>query len=269
MNKPKSPIAFMLASTCHGALILNRFDYHRNPDGSAFGVGFEILRDGQYAPHEISVILQLLDLRRKYFGDGVTAVDCGANIGVHSIEMAKRMAEWGRVVAFEAQERVYYALAGNIALNNCFNARAVHAAVTDACGSMRIPTPDYFQPASFGSLELRKRESPEFIGQTISYAEPDMVEVAGLTIDSLELGRIDFLKIDVEGMEMEVLAGAASSIAANKPAMLIEYIKVDQSQLRQWLGQQGYAVAQVGINFLAIHESDPSLAQLQGSSFTV
>ena len=67
------------------------------------------------------------------------------------------MTGWGQVLAFEAQERIYYALAGNIAINNCFNARALHAAVTSEAGRMKIPAPDYLAPASFGSLELRKR----------------------------------------------------------------------------------------------------------------
>ncbi|MGA8320591.1 MAG: hypothetical protein WB774_07170 [Xanthobacteraceae bacterium] len=38
-------------------------------------------------------------------------------------------------MAFEAQERIYYALAGNIAINNCFNARAINAAVSNRSGS--------------------------------------------------------------------------------------------------------------------------------------
>ena len=44
------------------------------------------------------------------------------------------MTGWGIVIAIEAQERIYYALAGNLALNNCFNARAIHAAVSTAPG---------------------------------------------------------------------------------------------------------------------------------------
>ena len=50
----------------------------------------------------------------------------------------------------------FYALAGNIAINNCFNARAINAAVSSTCGTMRIPSLDYRKPASFGSLELKR-----------------------------------------------------------------------------------------------------------------
>ena len=87
----------------------------------------------------------------------MVAIDCGANIGVHTVEWATAMTGWGSVVAIEAQERIYYALAGNIAINNCFNAIALHAAVSSETGIMQIPNPDYFTPSSFGSLELRQK----------------------------------------------------------------------------------------------------------------
>ena len=71
---------------------------------------------------------------------------------------------WGSVVAIEAQERIYYALAGNIAINNCFNAICMNAAVSSATGTMRVPVPDYLTASSFGSLELQQRDGNEFIG---------------------------------------------------------------------------------------------------------
>ena len=78
---------------------------------------------------------EILALRRRHYGEGVLAIDCGANIGVHTIEWAKAMTGWGSVLAIEAQERIYYALAGNIAINNCFNAFAIHAAVSSESGT--------------------------------------------------------------------------------------------------------------------------------------
>ena len=100
--------------------------------------------------------MQLLKTRRQNFGDGVFAIDCGANIGVHTIEWAQLMYGWGEVISFEAQERIFYALAGNITLNNCFNARAIWAAVGAESGFINVPMPDYFVPSSFGSLEIKK-----------------------------------------------------------------------------------------------------------------
>jgi FkbM family methyltransferase len=207
--------------------------------------------------------VSVLHLRRQYFRDGVFAIDCGANIGIHTVEWAKRMTGWGSVLAIEAQERIYYALAGNICLNNCFNAAALNAAITDKPGVLMMPQPDYLAPASFGSLGLRKSNNTEFIGQPIDYSAGNLRPVQGITIDSLKLPRIDFIKVDIEGMEMEALAGAAQSIADNKPVLLIETIKVDATRLCEWLIARDYKVFHVGINALAVHASDPVLQHVK------
>src|SRR5262249_49952397 len=145
--------------------------------GVGFGVGFELLEKSAYEPAEVNMMLTLLDLRRACYGDGVVGVDCGANIGIHTVEWSRHMTGWGRVLAIEAQERIYYALAGNIAINNCFNARAIHAAVAGDSGTMKMPSPDYLVPTSFGSLELRRRGDNQPIGQAIDYSDGAMVEV--------------------------------------------------------------------------------------------
>ena len=75
----------------------------------------------------------------------------------------------GRVLSFEAQEIIYYALAGNIVINNCLSARAKLAALGEHHSELIIPQPDYFTHASFSSLELRQQENTEYIGQRISY----------------------------------------------------------------------------------------------------
>ena len=172
MNNARQKIGFVLAATSHGPLIVNRLDYHivDKEKNTGYGVGFQILEQSAFDPGEINLSVSLLDLRRKYFGDGVMVIDCGANIGVHTVEWARHMTGWGSVLAIEAQQRIFYTLAGNIALNNCFNATAVHAAVAAEGSSISIPQPDYLKPASFGSLELRQRPNTEFIGQAIDYS---------------------------------------------------------------------------------------------------
>lgn len=191
MPKPPRKLAFILASTDHGTMIVNRFDQHIVGPDAGYGAGFQLLQRASYDPEEVNLVMALLDLRRKYYGDGVVAVDCGANLGVHTVEWAKHMTEWGVVLAFEAQERIYYALAGNITINNCFNARAIHAAVTSQPGWMKIPKPDYLTNSSFGSLELKKRDNTEFIGQAIDYSEAAMTDVRTVNLDSFNFPRLD------------------------------------------------------------------------------
>jgi FkbM family methyltransferase len=169
------------------------------------------------------------------------------------------MQDWGTVRAFEAQERVYYALAGNVALNNCMNARVHLAALGSQVGSLQIPQPDYHQSASFGSLELRERPNNEFVGQDVSYKAKDLVEVPMTTIDALSLQRLDFFKLDIEGMEIEALEGARETIVRCRPVLHIEKIKCDQVALSALMNQWGYHSFNIGMNLLAIHEASPLL----------
>jgi FkbM family methyltransferase len=243
-------------------MIVNRLDYVMVNQSQGYGVGYQILNTSNFDPEEIRLMLALLAKRRVHFGDGVVALDCGANIGVHTVECARFLYGWGRVIAFEAQEKIYYALAGNIAINNCLNASAILAAVGAECGRLRIPAPNYLTPSSFGSLELREKAGNEYIGQQIDYSDAGMTTVEQLTLDSRDLARVDFIKMDIEGMELEALSGAARTIERHKPQMLIETIKTDREKLRFLLEQLGYVIYPVGINVIAIHKSDPTSGEL-------
>jgi FkbM family methyltransferase len=254
-------MGFVLSASEHGPLIVDRFDRHGVGDQS-YGVGYQILECGGWDAREMEVLLFMLRCRRQYFGDGVVMLDCGANVGVLTIESAIEMTGWGSVLAIEAQERLFYALAGNIALNNCFNARALHAAVAAEDGTLRVPQPDYLSFASFGSLELRSRPGNEFIGQDIDYSDAATQEIRMLKLDSLALDRVDLVKVDVEGMETEVLAGGTGLIARHRPILLVEWIKSPKEQLRGMLEGLGYRVFEGAMNFLAVHPSDGSLAHV-------
>jgi FkbM family methyltransferase len=262
MKRPAPrPVAFVLTSSDHGTMIVNRNDYAVQ-GGGAFGVGYQVLSNSSFDPAEVDFALRMLNYRRQLFGDGVMALDCGANIGVHTVEWAREMYGWGSVVSVEAQERVFYALCGNITINNCFNARAIWGAVGAENGEIMVPRPDYLQPGSYGSLEIRPSARNEFIGQAIDYSEQAGQRTRLFTIDSLALPRLDFLKIDIEGMEMEALAGAMNSIRKYRPQMMIEKIKSDETALRNLLVAEGYRVAALGLNLVAVHTSDPSHVQL-------
>lgn len=259
MNLPLRPVAYVLATTNHGSMIVNRNDHADVGPDMAFGVGYQLLSRSAFDPEEVGMAVHALGLRRHHFGPGVVAVDAGANIGVHTVEWARHMYGWGRVLAFEAQEYVFYALAGNIALNNCWNASARWSALGEREGTIDVPEPDYMKPGSFGSLELRRRQETEYIGQQVSYDTQDCTRTPMVTIDSQGLQRLDFLKIDVEGMEIEVLRGARATLQRCKPIVLAEVIKSDQQQLVDFLQGVGYtAIARVGLNLLAFHGDDPS-----------
>jgi FkbM family methyltransferase len=255
------PLSFVLAASDQGTLIVNHLDRHVVSPTAAYGVGHQILQGASFDPSEVALAVTLLKWLRETRGDGVMALDCGANVGVHTISWAREMTQWGRVIAFEAQERIFYALAGNICLNNCFNARAIHAAVGDKDGVLSIPVPNYNRPGSFGSLELIFREGVENIGQTIDYTA--LEPVRALRLDDLALPRVDFLKIDVEGMELPVLRGAQELVSKYHPYLLIEHIKTNKAALGELLAASGYRTWTSGINTIALPVGDPCVDRIK------
>ncbi len=261
--KSKRPIAFILASTNHGSMLVNRFDYRLKQNNGGEGVGYQLLNTSTFDQAEVNTVVELLISRKRNFGDGVVAIDCGANIGVHTIEWAQAMHGWGEVIAFEAQEKIYYALAGNIALNNCFNAKAILAAVGAHDGEIYVPVPDYLSASSFGSLEIRKKSTTEFIGQEIDYSEENCVLTTMISLDQLPLKRLDLIKIDIEGMEMEALIGAEKLINKFRPILIIEKIKSDENEMRKYLRNFDYEIFQFGMNLLAVHKNDPISKEIE------
>lgn len=249
---PSRPAPFVIVSTNLGTMIVNRNDHCDN----LFGVGHALLSTSNFEPEEIGFSLELLNRRRTHSGDGLVVLDCGANIGTHSVEWGRHMYGWGRVIAFEPQETVYYALAGNIVINNCLNVRAMNCAVGSSVGTIKVPRPDYLVPSSYGSLELRRGPNTEFIGQAIDYDRPE-ASVPVVTIDSLELDRLDFVKLDVEGMEVEALEGARRTLEMYRPILMVEMIKSDAGAIFSFLEGLGYVFFRFGINIFAVHGDDP------------
>lgn len=255
--------AFAILTTDHGAMIVNVNDRCMAEKGE-IGVGSQLLRSSRFDGSQVMALNGLAALRRHYFGDGVIAIDCGANIGVFTLELARHMTGWGRVIAIEAQELIYYALSGNIVINNCLNARSILAAVGDRDGTMRIPVLDYTSSASFGSLELKPSVS-EPIGQKVDYSEEAMVDVRLMKLDTLKLPRVDLVKIDVEGMELEVLHGAAQTITDLKPACYVELLKSDGARIQEFFSRRGYRAYPAGPDCLYIHEGDPCAKHIEAT----
>src|SRR5262245_59764622 len=129
MRQHNGLISYVLVSSSHGTLIVNRNDYHENERYGKYGVGHQILTKSAFDTTEVELVLQLLERRCHHPGSGVLAIDGGANIGVHLVEWARHMGSWGEVIAFEPQEKIFYALCGNIAINNCFNVSAKNMAI--------------------------------------------------------------------------------------------------------------------------------------------
>jgi len=106
---------------------------------------------GEYAPDEWRMLRQLIR-------PGMTVVEIGANMGSHSVDMARACAP-GPFYAFEPQQLLFQILCGNLAMNNVTNA----VAFPDACGADEgeaiIPAIDYAAGGNFGGVSLQSQGS--------------------------------------------------------------------------------------------------------------
>src|SRR5215475_8917686 len=139
MFYPRRPAIFVLTATDHGPMIVNRFDFHSDDGGrSAVGVGFDLLNYSNYDEGQLGLLCKLVEMRREAFGDGVVAIDGGANIGVYTLTLARLMTGWGSVIAFEPYKWAYRMLCGNICLTNALNAEPIQAALGNNNGTTAI-----------------------------------------------------------------------------------------------------------------------------------
>lgn len=165
---------------------------------------------------EFSVLEQ--DLWAAYVPSGGVCIDVGANIGAHTVALARMVGHGGIVYAFEPQRVLYQMLCGNVQLAHCPNVVAAHGALGERASVVYIPPIAYAVPQNFGGVDLA-----QFAGM-----QGEAVRIVAL--DSLGFERVDFLKVDVEGMEREVLVGGANTITRCRPVMYIEDDRAEKTE---------------------------------------
>jgi len=110
----------------------------------------------------------------------------------------------GKIHAFEAQRMIFNMLAGSVALNALENIVCHNVAIGDREGSIELPQFDYFRELNFGSVELGD-EQRERLTQQRGHDPKKIEHVPLRTIDGFGFENVALIKIDVEGMEMQVL----------------------------------------------------------------
>lgn len=145
-----------------------------------------------------------------------TCIDVGANIGQWAVPMAKCVGPQGRLFAFEPIPLLADALDKTFAVNGLTHATAHAIALSDHNGR-----------ATF-HINLRNDKIVDSGVSSLEHRAPgaQSIEVATLSLDDFlrdqSVSRVSFIKIDVEGHEHAVLAGARETLAAHRPALLIE-----------------------------------------------
>ncbi len=135
-----------------------------------------------------------------------TVVDVGANIGLSTILLA-RSAQ--RVIAFEPSPANVDYLRRNLASNGIANVEVVAAAVSDRPGTLR------FHVAQFGA-------GSHVVASGHVRGDAATIEVPAVTLDDALTVPVSFIKIDAEGHEPDVLAGARAVLARDRPLVYTE-----------------------------------------------
>ena len=169
-------------------------------------VGGSLDRYGEFSELEAQLFSGLIK-------PGMMVLEIGANIGAHTVHLAKLVGENGGVVAFEAQRVIFQMLCANLALNGIENTDAKCLAVGATAGEITVPRMDYRGDNNFGGVALGGDDG-------------DVVEM--IAIDNLMLPACHMIKIDVEGMEKQVLDGARETIRRFRPYLYVEDDRLDK-----------------------------------------
>ncbi len=170
-------------------------------------IGRSLREYGEWAQGEIDFLLRLI-------GPGGVVLDVGANIGTHTVAFARHVGHPGRVYAFEPQIRLFELLRTNVHQNSLDNVQLLNLGVADVAGEMILQARDYSQRGNFGAVALRPLIPRDHT------TDGDRVRVT--TLDHCALDRCDLIKVDVEGMELQVLLGARKTVSAFRPIIYVE-----------------------------------------------
>lgn len=177
--------------TRHGYMVFNPNDF--------IGEVLDVYGESAFA--EIELLGQLIK-------PGHVVLDIGAYIGTHTLSFARMVQPEGFVFAFEPQRLPFEFLCANIIMNNLVHVFPMRVAVSDTPGEILIPVVNPNSPANSAAFKIS------------GYTQGDTVQK--IIIDSLGLARCNLIKVDVEGMENNVIAGARNTIMKFRPVLFVE-----------------------------------------------
>ncbi len=196
---------YQLVKTRHGMFLANPNDFY---------IGRALIDYGEFSEKEWELLTQLIP-------PGAHVVEIGANIGAHTVSIAKAVGPSGYVAAIEPQPVVFQNLCANLALNGLTTVQAINAGCASKESELSFPRIDYDKPANFGAVALDAL--PEDPGS--SFRVP--IRPLDVLIDPSAL---HLLKIDVEGGEADAVRGAEGLIAKHRPVLYVENDRVTKSR---------------------------------------
>jgi len=228
----------VIISSDYGPIIVNNNDRYIVP---------QIKLDGYWDAGGIDFIKKLLEIQFKT-RPVITFYDVGANIGTHALALGKTYGDRIMIRAFEPQRLMFHMMCGTLAINGLTNTYAYHHAVSDVDGvELRFELPDYGKTNNFGGLEI----IPAKISDNQDMIKKGFESVKTITIDSFH-EKVDFIKLDVEGMEHKALMGALNTIQSHRPICQVETVKTDADFVIEFFRAKNYHGFQQGGDLLAL-----------------
>jgi FkbM family methyltransferase len=167
--------------------------------------------------------LTFLKLHYKQFD---TVIDIGTNIGNHMLYWCSEL-EAKKVVCFEPNDFNRSVLQKNIELNYLASTVTVHSCALGAESGKGIQR--NFSLSNTGMNRVDKVSDA---------STANITEIKKL--DDFTFDQIQFIKIDVEGFELDVLKGAAGTLTKYKPVVMIEVFDNSRQELDSLMQQYGY-----------------------------
>ncbi len=191
-----------------------------------------IVEHGMWEPHVVSAMQYLVE-------PGFVCADVGANAGYHTFAMVQRGAQ---VLVFEPDIETFARLTRNIQLNPQVVEKVTlfNEGLSDQPGTLHV-----FKSGDSEHLgNSYVSETPDPQKWTNASVPPQTCPVT--TLDRiLNGGRVDFIKIDVEGMELRVLKGAEQSLKQFLPSIIFESLMTESEgakslEVQEFLQPLGY-----------------------------
>ena len=177
-------------------------------------IGASLRTYGEWAEEEIYFLSAFIDA-------GAVILDMGANVGTHALAFSRFAGARGLVIAIDAQERMHELLVLNVALNAVENVRCIRAIVGRETGLRFVPAECHQARTNFGAVSYLDSSAK-------SDRSSGLVPLSMITVDDLLLQGCDLMKIDVEGMELDVLLGAVETIARYRPPIYFEQAREER-----------------------------------------
>lgn len=168
----------------------------------------EFYLHGGYEREEIDLFLSLIPADRRG-----TILDIGANIGTHSLRFSR---VFDRVLSFEPNPLVIDRLRRNVALNGASNIAVHQVGLSDEKGELELFAPDGSNQGLGTFLTVEQYDRPL---QPIARAP---IEIGDDFVAAHAPGRIDAIKCDVQGFELQVFRGLRKTVERDRPILWIE-----------------------------------------------